>query len=100
MPKKPTAKDVRLGDLNGWSTVLLKLFLMSWPVFLTSFLALVAFGFQWGNWATTELKLTEEFRDRGPRYTPKDATVDHAHLEDSILSAIIRHDENRNSHKE
>jgi hypothetical protein len=100
MTKKPPEKTVRLGDLNGWSTLLLKLFLLSWPVFLASFLALVAFGFQWGSWATTELKISEEFRDRGPRYTPTDAEVGHGHLEDSILSAIIRHNEARNAHKE
>ena len=100
MPRKQTAKEVRLGDLNGWSTILLKLFLLSWPVFLTSFLALVALGFQWGNWATTELKITEEFRDRCPRYTSEDAQIDYSQLEESILSAVIRHDENRNAHKE
>ena len=100
MPKKQPTKDIRLGDLNGWSTILLKVFLMSWPVFLTSFLVLVGYGFQWGNWATTELKLSEEFRDRGARYTSEDAVVDRTHLEDSILSAIIHHDETRNSHKE
>lgn len=71
-PIKPP-EPKRIGDMNGWSHFMLKMFLISWPVFLTSFLAMVGYAFLWGGWVTKEIHTMQGFVTYGERFSRDDA---------------------------
>lgn len=96
-PKQPP-KPKRLGDMNGWTPIAMKLFLISWPVFLTTFFAALAWAINWGAWVTTEIKDHGAFITYGPRFSQKDAREMADKLRDewhADLLAVIREIDSR-----
>lgn len=62
-----------IGEINGPHAFMFKLFLISWPVFLTSMFGLVAYSFHWGTWVSRSIHHYEAFVEYGPRFSDADA---------------------------
>lgn len=83
-PHTPNGGSSRLGDMNGSTTVLMKLFLISWPVFLTAFLGTVGAAALWASEIHTKVQLNSTLG---------------ASLEKKLTEAIQAHDSDRHAHE-